>query len=151
MPNTDLPAAPAPPAAAAPPTSASVGTAPAPPPGVVPPVPSGGFGWLLLQMILVLVAICALAYAVLRYGVRRFQAGPLGRSRGMRVVQRLGLEPRRSLYVVEIGKKYFVVGVGEGGVSLLSELDAETAAGLERAEPSGEKKSFRDLFLKKSQ
>ena len=122
---------------------------PAPTPTLPPPIPSGGFGWLLLQMILALVAICALAYAVLRWGVRRFQTGPLGRARGMRVVSRLGLEPRRSLYVVAIGPRHFVVGVGEGGVSLLTELDADTAAELDSPPPERTKTSFKDLLSRK--
>jgi flagellar biosynthetic protein FliO len=50
---------------------------------------------------------------------------------GMRVVGRLPLEPRRSIYLVEVGGRCLVVGVGDGAMSLLSELPkvpAEAAA-----------------------
>ena len=41
---------------------------------------------------------------------------------GMRVVGRLPLEPRRSIYLVEVGGRCLVVGVGDGPMALLSEL-----------------------------
>jgi flagellar biosynthetic protein FliO len=104
-------------------------------------------------MVLVLIAICALAYVVLRWGLRRFQEGVApGPGSGMRVVHRMGLEPRRSLYVVEVGRRFFLVGTSETGLTLLSELDAETAAEIERRKPPpGPRRSFREiLFRKKS-
>lgn len=63
---------------------------------------------------------------VLRAGVRSSS-----RTAGMRVVGRLALEPRRSIYLVEVGGRCLVVGVGDGPMALLSELDtlpAETMA-----------------------
>jgi flagellar biogenesis protein FliO len=42
----------------------------------------------------------------------------------MRVVGRLALEPRRSIYLVEVGGRCFVVGVGEGPMAMLAEVDA---------------------------
>jgi flagellar biogenesis protein FliO len=44
----------------------------------------------------------------------------------MDVVARVPLEPRRSLYVVEVAGKTLLVGTSEMGLSVLSELDAET-------------------------
>lgn len=51
-----------------------------------------------------------------------------GRSRGarMRVVERLGLEPRRSLYLIEIEGRRLVVGVGDGAMTVLTELAPAT-------------------------
>ena len=54
---------------------------------------------------------------------------------GMRVVGRLPLEPRRSIYLVEIEGRRLVVGVGDGPMTLLSELPqvpAEDAALVEQ-------------------
>jgi flagellar biogenesis protein FliO len=45
----------------------------------------------------------------------------------MRVVGRLALEPRRSIYLVEIGGRCFMVGVGEGPMTMLGEVDAPAA------------------------
>ena len=51
-----------------------------------------------------------------------------GRSRGahlMDVVARVSLEPRRSLYVVEVAGKTLLVGTSEMGLNVLSELDGD--------------------------
>jgi flagellar biosynthetic protein FliO len=101
-------------------------------------------------MILVLLAVCALAYVLLRWGLRRFQTASRVRPAGMRVVERLGLEPRRALYLVEVGRRYFLVGTSEGSLVLLSEVDPETAAEVERRRPAGGPKvSFRDVLFRK--
>jgi flagellar biosynthetic protein FliO len=62
---------------------------------------------------------CAVALVV----VRRL-ARARGETAGMRVVGRLGLEPRRSIYLVEVGGRCFMVGVGDGPMTLLGEVDA---------------------------
>jgi flagellar protein FliO/FliZ len=91
-----------------------------------------GYGAYLVQTALALVAVSALALVTLRLLRRR--AGPGGP--GLRVVARLALEPRRSIYVVEAAGRYLVVGVGDGPMALLAELDATRAAALESAEPA---------------
>jgi flagellar biogenesis protein FliO len=61
------------------------------------------------------------------------------RSRGgevMAVVARLPLEPRRSLYVVEVAGKTLLVGTSEMGLSLLSELDGAAVQARAVARPS---------------
>jgi flagellar biogenesis protein FliO len=51
-----------------------------------------------------------------------------GETAGMRVVGRLALEPRRSIYLVEVGAKCFMVGVGEGPMTMLGEVDRPASA-----------------------
>jgi flagellar biogenesis protein FliO len=54
----------------------------------------------------------------------------------MRVVGRLPLEPRRSIYLVQVGGRCLVVGVGDGPMSLLSELpEVPAEAAVIMAEP----------------
>jgi flagellar protein FliO/FliZ len=83
-----------------------------------------GYGDLLITSLLVLGAVCVAAFVAVRvFG--RVLAG--GRTRGaelMEVVARVPLEPRRSLYVVEVAGKALLVGTSEMGLSVLSELDA---------------------------
>ena len=83
-----------------------------------------GYGDLLLTSLVVLAAVCVAAFVVVRvFG--RFLA--TGRTRGahlLDVVARVPLEPRRSLYVVEVAGKTLLVGTSEMGLSVLSELDA---------------------------
>lgn len=88
---------------------------------------TSGYGAYLVQTTLALLAVCALAIVVLRLLRRRVGAG----GRGLRVVARLGLEPRRSLYVIEVAGRYLLVGVGDGPMTMLAELDAQAARALE--------------------
>lgn len=146
-PPAATPAAPATPPATPP---AASPTPPATPPAPRSALPQTGFGWLLVQMVLVLLAVCALAYVLLRWGLRRFERSGALRAGGMRVVERLGLEPRRSLFVVEVARRYFLLGTSENGIALLAEIDAETAAEIERRRQSAtERPSFRDMLFRR--
>ena len=66
-----------------------------------------------------LTVACAAALVLLRR---------LGRARaetaGMRVVGRLTLEPRRSIYLVEVGGRRMLVGIGDGPMTMLGEVGA---------------------------
>lgn len=78
----------------------------------------GGLGAYLASTTIALVAVCALAVLSLRLlGRRRPERG------AMRVIERLPLEARRTLYLVEVGGRCFLVGAGEGGMASLAELD----------------------------
>ena len=54
----------------------------------------------------------------------------------MDVVARVPLEPRRSLYVVEVAGKTLLVGTSEMGLSVLSELDASEVRSRVAARPT---------------
>lgn len=74
---------------------------------------------MLLSTTVALAFVCALAVGVLKLlGPRR---GPSGR--GMRVLNKLPLDARRSLYVVEVGGRCLLVGAGDGPLTLLTEVD----------------------------
>ena len=84
---------------------------------------AASYGDLLVTSLVVLGGVCIAAFVVVRL-VGRFLA--TGRVRGahlMDVVARVPLEPRRSLYVVEVAGKTLLVGTSEMGLSVLSELD----------------------------
>src|SRR5579862_6155558 len=101
---------------------------------------AASYGDLLITSLLVLGGVCVAGFVLVRVA-GRFLA--TGRARGahlMDVVARVPLEPRRSLYVVEVAGKTLLVGTSEMGLSVLTELDgAEVRA---RAVPA---QSFGDL------
>ena len=67
-----------------------------------------------------LAVVCLLAYGVLRWFSRR----GAGRSEGpVRVLARCALEPRRAVYLLHVAGRCFLVGVGDGPMSLLAEID----------------------------
>jgi flagellar biogenesis protein FliO len=76
-------------------------------------------------------AVCLLAYLALRFLAGR----GLGRAVGaVRVLARCPLEPRRSVYLIETAGRCFLVGVGEGPMALLAEVDG---AKVELPAPAG--------------
>jgi flagellar protein FliO/FliZ len=116
------------------PTLLSVAIAMAPA-QAVPEAPSG-YGWLLLRALLALAAVCLLAYVVLKFLGKRVYGAAAGGGL-MRVVARLPLEPRRSLYLVEVAGRYLLVGLGENGApTTLAEIDAATVTASAPAAPS---------------
>lgn len=95
------------------------------------------YGGYVIETFVTLLAVCALA-AVVLWSARR--AG-LGRPGGpIELVGRLPLEARRSIYLVKVGAQVFVVGVGEGGITKLGEMPADTLPPAEslRVPPFGE-------------
>src|SRR5204863_1679049 len=86
---------------------------------------AASYGDLLVTSLVVLGVVCVAAFVLVRL-VGRFLA--TGRVRGahlLDVIARVPLEPRRSLYVVEVAGKTLLVGTSEMGLAVLSELDGE--------------------------
>lgn len=84
----------------------------------------GGYGVALVQALLALVAVCILAWTLLRWSAGR-GLGSLGGGQRIQVIERAHLDARRTLYLVKIGDRAFLVGAGETGApSLLAEIPA---------------------------
>jgi flagellar biosynthetic protein FliO len=90
-----------------------------------------GVGWESLALSFVsLGAVCVVAWAALKLLAGR----GVGKASGaIRVVARCPLEPRRSVYVIEAAGRCFLVGVGDGPMAMLAEVDA---AALPRERPA---------------
>ena len=84
------------------------------------------FFLMMLQTFVALGAVCGLAYVIFRWVLPRLA---VTRSAGgmVRVVDRVGLDARKSLYVIEVAGRWLLVASSESGVQLLSELGARTA------------------------
>jgi flagellar biosynthetic protein FliO len=103
-----------------------------------------GFGGSLALSLLSLGLVCVVAFVVLRWLGRR----GVGRSDDcIRVLGRCFLEPRRSVYLIAAGGRCFLVGVGDGPMSLLAEIDEAT---LPAAKPSavGSGSAFAGILAK---
>lgn len=92
-------------------------------------------GWtffvMLLQTFLALAFVCGLAYVIFRVLLPKFTTN-FGANNMMRVVDRIGLDTRKSLYIIEVTGRWFMVASSESGVQMISELDAKEAAEAER-------------------
>jgi flagellar biogenesis protein FliO len=94
------------------------------------------YGDLLVTSLVVLGAVCIAAFVVVRLVGRFLSTGRAHGAHVLEVVARLPLEPRRSLYVVEVAGKTLLVGTSEMGLSVLSELDGEQVRGRVLQRPS---------------
>ena len=81
------------------------------------------YGDLLVTSLVVLAGVCVAAFVVVRLFGRFLATGRVRGAHLLDVVARVPLEPRRSLYVVEVAGKTLLVGTSEMGLSVLSELD----------------------------
>ncbi len=109
-----------------------------------PELPS--YGAFLVETLVILAVVCAAAWAILRFGVRR-AARPSG---SLKVVARLPLEPRRTLYVVEAAGKTLLVGVSEGAIATLAELDAAAVRAAAEADDERKGKSCLEIWRQRS-
>lgn len=87
---------------------------------------TASYGWLLAETLVALVAVCLLALVALRWGLRRL--GTPGSFEGARikVLERVAVDPRRSLLLVEVGPRILLVGTGDGPMTMLAEIDPAT-------------------------
>ena len=85
-----------------------------------------GYAADILQALLALLGVCAVAVWAVRYLSSHFPR--FGLAQGpVRVVQRIALEPRRTLYLVRVGPRLLLIGFGESqSPVLLAELDPQS-------------------------
>lgn len=114
------------------------------PPPEVPPMPS--YGSLLLETILALILVCALAYVVLKYGLKWLIPKEKSGLGAMKVVDRLPLDGRRTLYMVKIGKKVFLLAATDTSIRSVGEMDASNVEGLAEWEEALSQKSSKGAF-----
>src|SRR5258706_6512463 len=94
------------------------------------------YGDLLVTSLLVLGAVCIAAFIAVRVFGRLIATGRARGAHLLDVVARVPLEPRRSLYVVEVAGKTLLVGTSEMGLSVLTELDAAEVQARKVVQPS---------------
>lgn len=109
--------------------------------GEPPPLPDTHYGATLFRLAIVLVGVCTLAWASLRWGLRRYHPGSTG---PVHVRARVPVEPRRSILLVEVGEKVFVVASTEHGMQSLGTMKAEDVPDVEIVEQP----KFADVFAR---
>lgn len=84
------------------------------------------FTWLFIKMLFVLGAVTILAIFILKYGVprtaffKRMMKGSL-----FRTITRQNIEPRKAIYLVEVGSKHMLLGVTDHAITPLAELSKD--------------------------
>jgi flagellar biogenesis protein FliO len=94
------------------------------------PIEDGSYTGLLVRMVLSLAVVSALLYVVLRWLMPRLARWRFASTGPLVLVDRLHLGGGRSVCLLRAAGRYFLLGVTDGGVRLLSELppgDVEAA------------------------
>ena len=80
-----------------------------------------------LRTVVMLSAVCLLAYLLLgKLMPKLLQIEPPTASRRLlKVVDRLAIDQKRSVMILQLGDEYFLVGAAEQNITLMSKLDAE--------------------------
>ena len=75
----------------------------------------------LLRVIIFLPIVLALAYLTVRFGMGRVTGTAVG-GRQLEIIERLPLNNKTGLAVVRCGERYFLMGLGDNSLGLLTEL-----------------------------
>ncbi|MEW6572622.1 MAG: flagellar biosynthetic protein FliO [Bacillota bacterium] len=78
--------------------------------------------WAVVRLLICLPLVVGLMYLMLRFGLyRRFL--PVRTGRYVRVVEQIPLGPKTVVSLVKVSDRYYLLGHGEGTVTILKEID----------------------------
>lgn len=92
------------------------------------PADPPSFGALLLQLVVSLALVCALAWLVIKFGLARWLRRHAAPGAGMEVLETLPLGGRRAVYLVRALDRLLVVGATDHGLATLCDLGPGSAA-----------------------
>ena len=80
------------------------------------------FLWMIIQTLIALAIVCGLAFLLFRVILPRFGSFS-SEGKFVRLIERVPIESGKSICVVKAGNKFFLVGISEGSMNTLSELE----------------------------
>jgi flagellar protein FliO/FliZ len=95
-----------------------------------PEMATGSLVGALFKMLLVLALVLALVYVTLNWGLRKLMRISPTRQAVVKVHERIPLDAKKIVYLVEAADEYLLLGAGEREVSLLTRLDTERTRAL---------------------
>ncbi|HSP07430.1 MAG TPA: flagellar biosynthetic protein FliO [Acidobacteriota bacterium] len=114
------------------------------------PVEEINFGMLILRMLVFLGLVILLIWLLLRKFLPMIARAPGFRNRNVKILERVPLDTKRSLLVVEIQERVYLLGSAEGQINVLMELDREkmSVAPSITSVPGSFDQVFRKVFTK---
>ena len=88
-----------------------------------PPMPELSLAGYLLQLVIVGVITLGLGYVALKFTKNKMS--PVTKGKGIKILERLPVDPKRSLMIVGVGERRWLVGMGESEFNTLAELKPE--------------------------
>lgn len=87
------------------------------------PMPELSLASYFIQLVVVAALTLGLGYLAIRFS--RAKMSPLFKNKAIKILERLPVDPKRSLMIVGVGERRWLVGMGEGSFSTLAELNPE--------------------------
>ena len=91
------------------------------------------FTWLFIKMVAGLILVLALAVILIRVVLPRTRLGRSRKASWASLIDQFPLDPNRSLCVVKILERYFVLGSSEHSIHLITELSKAEGEKIETA------------------
>lgn len=110
------------------------------------PVEEINFGMLILRMLVFLGLVLVIIWLFLRKFLPMISRMPSLRNRNVKILERLPLDTKRSLIVVEVQERVYLLGSAEGQINVLMELDRQKMNAGEPLMPG--QTSFDSVFKK---
>ncbi|MDJ0764135.1 MAG: flagellar biosynthetic protein FliO [Myxococcota bacterium] len=79
------------------------------------------YGVFILETLVALAVVAVVAWAIVRFGLLRW--GLKSKSGRMKVIERLPLDARRSVYLVEVDGHTLLIGAADTSVHLIKEIN----------------------------
>ena len=93
----------------------------------------GSYGLFILETVAALAIISLAGWAVVRFGGPRLSLSR--KNRRLKLIERLVLEPRRSVHLVEVDGKTLLIGTSDRSVHLLKTMDDSEPISDQRKDP----------------
>lgn len=105
-----------------------------------------------VKTVIALGLVIAIIWVVFRYGAARLLPGAIGPRSGrlVRIVERVLVDQKSSLLIVDVGSERMLLGVAEGGISVLKDLGAAAPSVDTTRSPAGFKAVLEAISPKKS-
>ncbi len=100
--------------------------------------------WEVLRLLIVLLLVLVVAVYVIKFGLTRLQPAYYQQRGCLQVLERLALNQKSWLFLVQVGGKYLLLGVSTNSIECLTEVSAEEISSLFKAE----KKDFKSYLQK---
>jgi len=84
------------------------------------------FTWLFVKMVLAMVIVIGLAIVTIRYVIPKLaMVRTRGSVAGLKILDRIPLDSRKAIYIIQVEGRRLLVGVSENHIGLLTELKRE--------------------------
>lgn len=100
--------------------------------------------WEVFRLIVVLLLVLVAAVYVIKFGLTRLQPAYYQQRGTLQILERLALNQKSWLFLVQVGDKYLLLGVSTSSIECLTEVSAEEIPSLFKTE----KKDFKAYLQK---